>query len=100
MRIFNLSLLPQNIDSDDSAHWFLIAQAHKMVALQVVVSDKDVCNWNGKPASLPSPTPSTYCHYFHTLLIPSQELTFLNLFKLVFILSLAFSFSIQAPLHA
>ena len=30
----------------------------------------------GKPSNPPSLIPSTYCHYFHTLLIPPQELTF------------------------
>ena len=28
----------------------------------------------GKPSNLPFFIPSTYCHYFHNLLIPSQEL--------------------------
>ena len=65
-----------------------------MIVLHIVVSDEDVCNWNCNPSSSPSLTPSTYCYYFHTL-IPSQELTFLNLFKL----SLAFSYSIHIDLH-
>ena len=101
VRIFNLSLFPQGMDSDNNAHnyWFLIAQAHKMIVLDVVVSDEDVCNWNGKPSRPPALTPSTFCHYFYTLLIPSQELTFLNLVQLIFILSLAFSYSIHALLH-
>ena len=47
---------PQSMDSDNNAHnhWFLITQAPKRIVLHVVVSDKDVCNWNGKPSSLPS----------------------------------------------
>ena len=88
-------------DSDNRAdnHWFLIAQAQKIGVLQVVVSNEDVCNWNDKRSNPPSLVPSTYCHYIHTLLIPSQEVTFLNLYKLIFILSLAFSYSIHGPLH-
>ena len=57
--------MPQN-------HCLLISQAQKISA----VSDEDACNQNGKPSNPSSPIPSTYCHYFHTLLIPSQELTF------------------------
>ena len=52
-----------------------ITQAQKIRVLQVVVSDEDACNWNGEPSNPPSLIPSTYCHFFHTLLIPSQELT-------------------------
>ena len=52
--------------------------------------------WTSSPPSL---TTSSYCHYFHALLIPSQELTFLNLFKLIFILSLAFYYSVHGPLY-
>ena len=37
-----------------------------VVLLQVVVSDEDVCNQNGKPSNLPSPIPSNYYHHFHT----------------------------------
>ena len=55
---------------------FLIAQAQKMCVLKVVVSDKDASNRNGKPFSHPFLIPSSYCYYFHTILIPSQELTF------------------------
>ena len=46
-------------------------QAHKIGVLKVAVSDEDACNRNGKPSNLPSLIPSTYCHYFHTLLIKS-----------------------------
>ena len=42
--------------------------------LLVVASDEGVCNWKGKPPNSPSLIPSTICHYFHTLLIPSQKL--------------------------
>ena len=99
--IFNLSLFPQSMGSDSRAHnhWFLVVQTYKIGILQVVVSDEDVCNWNGKSSGPPSLTPSTYCHYFHTLLIPSQELTFLNLFKLFSILNLAFSYNNNALPH-
>ena len=54
---------------------FLI-QARKIVVLQVVVSDEDACNQNGKPSNPPSLILLTYCRYFHTLLIPLQALTF------------------------
>ena len=40
------------------------------------ISDKDACNRNGKLSSSPSLITSTYCHYFHTLQIPLQELAF------------------------
>ena len=40
------------------------------------ISDEDACNRNRKLSNSPSLILSTYCHYFHTLLIPSQELTF------------------------
>ena len=44
------------MDSVNRAHnnLFLIAQSHKIGVLQVVVSDEDVCNWNGKPSHPPS----------------------------------------------
>ena len=67
------------MDSDNRAHnhGLLIAQAQKINSLQIIVSDADACNWNEKLSNPPSLIPSTYCHLFHTLLIPSQELTFL-----------------------
>ena len=60
------------MDSDNKAHnyWFLIAQAQKIDSLPVLVSDED-------PIHLQLPIyPKTYRHYFYTLLITSQELTF------------------------
>ena len=57
-------------------HCFLIAQAQKVGVLQVVVSDEDACRQNEKPSNQSFLKTSTYCHYFHTLLIPSPELTF------------------------
>ena len=42
----------------------------------VVVSDEDACNENGKTSTPPPPIPSTHSHYFYTLLIPSQKVTF------------------------
>ena len=39
---------------------FLIAQTQKIGVFQVVVSDEDACNQNGKPSNLPSPIPSAY----------------------------------------
>ena len=50
-------------------HWFCINKAEKISVLQIVLSDEDACNWNGKPFNLPSLIPSTYYYYFHTLLI-------------------------------
>ena len=66
------------MESDNRAynHWLLIAQAQKIGVLQLVVSDENACNGDGKPYNSPAPIPPTYSHYFHTLLIPSQELTF------------------------
>ena len=72
---FNLLLLPQRMGSDNRAHnhLFLIAKAQKIGLLQVVVCDEDACyrndNWSN-PSFL---IPSSYCHYFHTLLIPSKN---------------------------
>ena len=85
---FNLSLLPQRMDSDIRVHnhWFLILQVPKIGVLQVTSSGGNIWNRNSKPSNPPSLIPTTYCQYFHTLLIPSQEFTFLN-----FILSLSFS---------
>ena len=40
------------------------------------ISDEDACNRNGKLSSSPCLIPSTYCHYFHTLLMPPRKLTF------------------------
>ena len=76
------------MESDNRAHnhCFLIAQAQKIGVLQVAVSNEDACNWNGKPFNPPYFILSAYCNYVHTLLIPSQELTFLNLIKSIFIL--------------
>ena len=73
---FNFYLLPQSMDSDDRTnnHWFLTVRAHKIGVMQVVFSDEDACNWNSKLSKTPCLIPSTYCYYFHTPLIPSQEL--------------------------
>ena len=57
-------------------HGFLIAQAQKIGLLKVAVSDEDACNRYDKPSNLPPLIHSTYYHYFYTLVIPSQELTF------------------------
>ena len=60
------------MDSKAHNYLFLIDQAHKIGVLQVLVSDEDGYNaLNIKPSDPLSPVPSTYCHYFHTLLIPS-----------------------------
>ena len=56
----------------------LFGQALNIGVLQVVVSNEDdACNRNDKPFNPPSLIPSNYCHYFYTLLIPSQKLIFL-----------------------
>ena len=46
----------QGIDRDNRAqnHWFLITKAHKDGLLQLLASDKDPCNQNGKPSNLSS----------------------------------------------
>ena len=71
---FNLSLLPQSMDSGVRVHnhWFLITQPYKIGVLQVVVSDEGACNWNGKPFHPPFLISSIYIHYFHTLVTPSR----------------------------
>ena len=48
----------------------------KIGILKIVVSDKDTWNWNGKLSNPPSLIHSAYCHDFHTLLIPLQQLKF------------------------
>ena len=60
--------------SDNRAHNHgpLITQAQKIGVQQVLVSDTGTSNRSDK---LFSP-PSTYCHYFDTQLLLSQELTF------------------------
>ena len=67
---FNFSLLSQRMDNKNTA------QAQKTCLLQVVVSDEDACDQDGKPSNPPSLILSTYCHYSYTLLIQSQEITF------------------------
>ena len=66
------------MDSGNRAHnhGLLMAQAQKIGVLQVVVSDADACSLNDKLSNPPSLILSAYFHYFHTLLIPSQELKF------------------------
>ena len=68
---------------------------------EVVVSDEVVCNQNHKLSNPPSLLASTYCNYFRTLLIPSQEPTFSwePAVYLIFILCLAFSYIIHAHFH-
>ena len=53
---FNISLLPQSMDSDSRAHnhLFLIAQVQKIGVLQLVISDDYACNRYGKSSNLPS----------------------------------------------
>ena len=65
------------MDSDSRAHNHgLIAQTQNIGVLHiVVVSDEDACNRNDKLSNPLSLIPSTYCHYFNTQLIPSQQLT-------------------------
>ena len=72
---FNLSFVPQSMENDSRAHnrWLLIAQAQK---IDVLVFDEDASNRNVKLFNPPSLIPSIHCHYFHTLLTPSQELRF------------------------
>ena len=68
------------LDNRAHNHWFLFCQTHKTGILQVMrmikISDEDDCNRNSKLSNSTYLIPSTYCHYFHTLLIPSQELKF------------------------
>ena len=69
---YDLSLLFRSIDRVDSArnHLFLISQTQKIGILQVLASDKDLCDQSSKPSALLSLIPSTCYHYFYTLLIP------------------------------
>ena len=69
---YDLSLLFRSIGRVDSArnHLFLISQTQKIGILQVLASDKDLCDQSSKPSALLSLIPSTCYHYFYTLLIP------------------------------
>ena len=66
------------MDSDNRAHnhGHLVTQAQKIGVQQVLVSDTEASNRSDKLFNPTSLTPSTYCHYFHTQLLLSQELTF------------------------
>ena len=74
----------------------------RIPVLQVVDSDEDTCDQNGKPSNRSSLIPSGYCHHFHTLLIPLQKLIFTwkPVGFLIFFLSLAFSYNFNAPLRS
>ena len=67
----------------------------------VKISDEEAWNRSGKLSNSPSLIPSSYCYYFHTLIIPSQDPTFpcKPAASLDFMLSLAFSYTIHVPLH-
>ena len=69
---FNLSLLPQSIESDKRAHkhLFLIINSQKIAALHVVVSNVDVCDGNGKPSNPLFLIYSSYCHILKLLSYP------------------------------
>ena len=62
----NLSLLPWSMGRDNSTHnyWSHIVQAKKIVVLQVLTSNEDVCYQNRKQITAPSPISSNYCHHF------------------------------------
>ena len=47
----------------DTGSWYIASS---------IVSDEDFCVQNGKPPTPTYPISSTYYHYFHTLLIPSN----------------------------
>ena len=68
----------------------------------VVASDKHACDQDDKPYNPPSPILSTYCHYFHILLKPLQDLIcsenqLLNINN--FHLRLEFSYTVYVPHH-
>ena len=58
---------------------FLSLNFYKFGILQLMkrmkISDEDACSRNSKLFNSPSLIPPVYCHYFDTLLKPSQELT-------------------------
>ena len=56
-------------DNCTNNYLFLIGQAHKTVLMQIVTSEKNICDQNDKPSNPRSHIPSTYGFYFHTLLI-------------------------------
>ena len=79
-RCFDLFLISQSVDMDNSAHndWFLIAQTQKIGILQVAISEGDeilVSDYDGKPSTLTSFMPSVCNHYFRTLLIPPKVIS-------------------------
>ena len=71
---FDSSLLPQNMNKDNSTrnHWFLNNKAKKIGILQVVASDEDICDQNENYPLQPFPCPTCY-YYFHTLVILSED---------------------------
>ena len=97
----NLPLLPQSMESDNRAydHWLLIAQAQKIGVLQLVVSDEDACNGNGKPYNSPTPIPP---NPFSLLPYPTNTIarTHISLETSCNPLSyLTFLYTIHVPLH-
>ena len=88
-----LYLLPQGLDMDNRAHkhWFLIVQGQKIGMLQIVVSNKDICNQNGKPSGhlFPYPQPIAITSILYQYHCKRSHIP----------LSLAFLNTIHAPLH-
>ena len=100
---FNLSIFPQCMDSDNRAHNYglLIVQAQKIVLLQEVVSDEVLAirmtNYPIRLLSYLQPiiiTSISYQYHYKNSHSPG-----IQLINLIFILSLASSYTIHAPLH-
>ena len=74
---FDLSLPSRNMDRENRVHnyWFLIFQNQKIGILQVEASVEGIWDQIAAPSTPSSPMPSNYYHYFHTLLIPSKNIT-------------------------
>lgn len=71
---FDSSLLPRNMNRDNSAHnhWFLNNQTKKIDISQVVASDEDICGQNENHPLQPFPC-ITYYYYIHTLVTLSED---------------------------
>ena len=74
----NLSLLPQNMDSDNRAHnyWFLSLRLRKIGVLQVSSLWWRFLKSECQTIQSTFSQKSKYCYYFHTVLMSSQNLTF------------------------
>ena len=90
------------MDNRTHNHWFLTIQVEKIGVLHVILSDEGPYDKNNKPSNPPSLPPTApiviisipYLNHHKNPHSPGSQLL-----NLIFILSLAFSYFINAPLH-